>query len=432
MDSDSIGSIILMVILVVFSAYFSATETAFSSVSRVRLKTLAENGNRRAQLAYRLSDDFDKLLSTLLIGNNVVNLTLATVSTVFFVENISKNMGATISTIVSTVVVLIFGEITPKSIAKESPEAVAMFSAPILRFFLWLLTPVNFLFSLWKKLVSKVFKVSDKASITEDELLTFVDEAQRDGGINEKERDLIHSAIEFNDMQVSEILTPRVDIEAVEQNASKEEIAKVFKETGFSRLPVYDDTIDDITGVIYHKDFYNLVYHTKKSVKSIIKPVFYITGSMKISDLLAQLQKSKSHIAVVADEYGGTEGIVTMEDILEELVGEIWDEHDEVIPEIQPAGDDTYAVQCAMDFKEFAEFFELDCESESSTVGGWVMEQLGKICEAGDSFVFDRLHVLVTKTEELRVIEIQVQIEQLPAEETDEEKRKDTIENDKD
>ena len=419
MDTDSIITVIIMAVLVLLSAYFSSTETAFSSLNRIRLKNMADSGNKRAKQTLELADRFDNLLSTVLIGNNIVNITLTSVATVFFIKHFG-DIGATLSTVVITLVVLLFGEITPKSLAKECPEKFAMFSYPYIRLLMWLLTPLNFIFSCWKKLLSKCFKFSNNNVMTEDELLTIVDVAKNDGGINEQESELIRSAIEFNDLCAEDILTPRVDVAAIDIEDKNGEISKKFIESGFSRLPVYRDSIDNIVGILNQKDFHNYVYHHDKTVEEVMSEPMFITGSMPLSDLLKKLQSEKSHLAVIADEYGGTEGIVTMEDILEELVGEIWDEHDSVTHDIVKTGDDCFKVVCSMDFDEFAEYFSISDDTDSSTVGGWVMERLGKIADVGDMFIVQNLTVLVTRTKEHRVVEVIVKVKPVDNKESEE------------
>lgn len=404
MDSDSIYSIIAIICLVLLSAFFSASETAYSSLNTFRMRHLAKTGDRRAELVLKLAENYDKLLSSILVGNNIVNITAASVGTVFFVKHFQAG-GATISTIVITVVVLIFGEISPKSMAKESPERFAMFSAQPLRFLIWLLTPVNFLFSLWKKLLSKLFKSTDDPSITEEELLTIVDEAEQEGAIDDADKQLINSVIEFNDLKAVDIFTPRVDVDAVSKDASLEFIKNVFLNTGYSRLPVYEETIDSIIGVIHLRDFFELSSKKNKALADILSPVVYITPGILISELLKLLQSSKNHMAVVTDEYGGTLGIVTMEDILEELVGEIWDEHDEIVEEFTLLEDGSYKIVCNTDVDKLFEMFDIESETESSTVSGWIMEQLGKIPEEGDSFNYDNLTVTVHKTDRNRALE---------------------------
>ena len=419
--STEAGQILAMVICVILSAYFSATETAFSSLNRTRLKALAEKGNKRADLALRLEENYDKLISTILIGNNIVNITLATLSTMLFVSLINGEIGATVSTVVSTVVVLIFGEITPKSIAKDAPEKFAMFSAPIINALIWLFTPLNFIFSLWKKLVSLIFKVEEEENMAQEELLLMVEEAQQEGDLGEDEGDLLRNAIEFNELKAEDILTHRVDLEGVPVGATKEEIAQLFSETRFSRLLVYEESIDNIVGVIHQKDFYVGNGVIEGELSTIISPPLFIHKSEKINDLLKLLQKEKSHIAIVIDEYGGTLGIVTMEDILEELVGDIWDEHDEVVEDFQQVEENIYIVDCAVNFDDFCDRFDIETETDSVSLGGWVMEQLGKIPDAGDSFDFENLNIAVTETDSHRVEKVKVIINE-KSEEEDEEK----------
>ena len=305
-------------ILILFSAYFSGTETAYSTYNRIRMKNLASEGNARAQLVLAQSADFNRLISTILIGNNIVNITSASLATILFTRHFPVN-GVTLSTIIMTVLVLIFGEISPKSLAKEAPEKFVLFSAPILRVMMILLFPLNFLFGLWKKLLNRLFVPAQQAGISEEELITIVEEAQNEGGIDEDESQLIRSAIEFNDLEVEEILTPRVDIVAVEETAT--EVMDTFVHSTFSRLPVYRETIDQVVGVIHEKDLLVLVSQGHETISSIISPILFVPPSVQISELFKRLQQAKSHMAVVLDEYGGTMGIVTLEDILEELVG---------------------------------------------------------------------------------------------------------------
>lgn len=422
MESSSIVMIAVLVVLVILSAFFSATETAFTSLNRIRLKSKADGGNKRAALALRMVDDYDNLLSTILVGNNIVNLSASSLATILFTEGLKLRNGAVISTVVITVVVLIFGEVSPKSLAKEFPETFAMFSAPIMRVLVTVLSPLNLLFRQLKKLLSKVFHGDEDDGITEEELITMVDQAEDEGGLNQHESELIRSAIEFNDMEVDEILTPRVDIVAVEDTDSMEEIARTFAESGYSRLPVYHEDIDDVVGVIHEKDFHAARYRGKSDVKSIISPMLYTTGNTKISDLLRILQREKAHMVVVVDEYGGTEGLVTLEDIVEELVGEIWDEHDEVIEEFKKQEDGSYLISCNADLTDLFDLFSMEDECDANTVSGWVMEQIGRIPVEGDHFQADGLDVTVTKVDHRRVLEIKVVV--LPKTEEHEEKEK--------
>ncbi len=406
---DNLSSILILVVLTVMSAYFSATETAFSSLNRTKLKTLAEKGDKRAEMTNRLAENYDRLLSTILIGNNIVNIAAASIATVMFVKAYG-DIGATLSTIFTTVIILIFGEITPKSVSKDCPEKFAMFSAPLIQFFIYLLLPLNLIFSLWKKLISKIFKLEADSKLSHDELLMLVDEVQQDGSVDEDEGELLKNAITFNDIEAEDILTHRVDLEAVSVNSTKEEIAKVFSETKFSRILVYDDDIDHIVGVIHIKDFYTESGITKKSIKNIITPAIFVMKNEKVNDILRELQKKKSHIAVVVDEYGGTYGIVTMEDIIEELVGEIWDEHDEVDVMITKTGSDTYEADGYMEMTDFCDYFDVKIETESVSLGGWTMEQFGQIPEEGESFDYENLSIKVLKLENHRVALLQIKV----------------------
>ncbi|MBR3928221.1 MAG: HlyC/CorC family transporter [Clostridia bacterium] len=421
MDSTQVTYLLVMFVCVVMSAYFSATETAFSSLNKTRIKALAEKGHKKAELARRLSDDYDSLLSTILIGNNIVNILLASIGTLFFVDLIGSN-GATVSTIVITVVVLIFGEITPKSVAKDSPEAFAMFSAPFINFLIFAFKPLNFLFSLWKKLVGRIFKTKGDAKMSQEELLMFVEEVQQDGSVDSEEGDLLKNAIEFTDIKTEDILTHRMEIEAIDVNENKREISRIFSHSKFSRLPVYEESIDNIIGVVHQKDFYTEHGITGKSIREIMAPPIFVPLSEKIDDLLKVLKKHKSHIAIVLDEYGGTYGLVTMEDILEELVGEIWDEHDEVVESFHKIDNLNYDVDASENVDEFAEFFDLDLKTEIVTIGGWVADQLDRIPSVGDEFSYENLHIRVTETEMHRASKLKVTIVQ-PEDGEDEDKK---------
>lgn len=419
---STVATILAMLALLLMSAFFSATETAFLTMNRVRIKTLADNGNRRASAALKVSKDLDKLISTILIGNNIVNIALSTISTVFFMHIIPKN-GATVSTVVMTVAVLVFGEITPKNYAKDIADSFALLVTPVIRVISVVLAPLNFFFGLVKKLLSKLFTVKQPERCTEQELITIVEEAEHDGGIDEQESALIRSAIEFNDREAVDILTPRVDVVAVQESAPNDEIADAFTESGFSRLPVYGETLDDIIGVIHYKDFFNQVLRDGQPLASITKPPLFIPENVKTSDLLRLLQRSKSHMAFVADEFGGTVGLVTLEDVLEELVGDIWDEHDKIIEEFIQLDDSDYKVLCSADLQDFFEFFDVsgDTEADSSTVSGWVIEQLGRIPTAGASFTYENLTISVLKADAKRVLEILVHKLPKPEPEEDDE-----------
>ena len=394
--------------LIALSAYFSATETAFTSLNRIRLKTRADDGDKRAARTLDLAADYDRLLSTLLIGNNIVNNVATTIGAVLFIKLIGSAKGPTVSATVLTVVILVFGEVTPKSLAKERPEAWAIAATPLLRVLAVVLTPVNFLFTQWKKLLRVLLRHQDDDGITEEELMGMVDQAETEGSLDQHESDLIRNAIEFNDMEVSEILTPRVDLEALADTATMEEAAAMYASSGFSRLPIYHDSIDNIIGVLHEKDFYAAYCRGAKRLSELKSSVLYTTETARISDLLRQLQQNKVHMAVVVDEYGGTQGIVTMEDIMEELVGEIWDEHEQEETPVRRLGPDSWAVDAGMDLEDFAAQFHIKTDSEMVSVSGWVMEQFGRVPEQGDSFDCGGLHVEVTQVENHRIGAVRV------------------------
>ena len=405
MNSDSILLVFIMAILVLMSGFFSAAETAFSSANRVRLKNIAGDGNKKAQRAMELIENFDTVLSTILIGNNIVNIACTSIATLVFTGLLGDDVGVTASTVVMTVVVLVFGEVTPKSIAKEKAESFAMAAAPIIKALIIILTPINFLFKQWKKLISKIFKLGRVTAVTEDELITYVDEAQSGGEIDSDEGELIRCAIEFNDLDVSDILTPRVDVVAVEKTDGIDEISKVFHDSRYTRLPVFVGDIDHVIGVIYERDFRKAQDKGLKNIKTIIKPIQTVSDNMKISDALRQFQKTKTHLAVVIDEFGGTMGVVTLEDVLEQLVGEIWDEYDDVTEDFTENEDGSFNVSALMSLDKFAEMFNVDCDDyEVTTVGGLVMDELDKIAEIGDVFNFNNLKITVLDVESRRVL----------------------------
>lgn len=405
--------LVVMVILVVFSAFFSSAETAFSSLNRVKLKAMENDTNsNKIERALSLSSDYDMVLSTILIGNNIVNIASTSIATLFFTGILGDNsdLGATVSTIVMTIVVLIFGEITPKTIAKEKAESYAVIIAPIVKFFVFVFYPLNLVFRGWKRLLNKIFGLGKFDTVTEEELKTYVDEAHTGGEIDENESELIRSSIEFDDVYISDILTPRVDVEAVEKYWKLSDIEKIFKESRYSRLPVYIGDIDHIVGIIHYQDFEEIYKRGLKSLRTIIKPAPTVSPDAKISKVLRILQKSKTHLAVVVDEFGGTEGIVTLEDIIEELVGEIWDEHDEVQIDIEQIGDNEYLVDGSASIDKLFEYFDIpeNENSEVTTVNGWVMENTDKIPEIGDSFEYDRLWATVESVDGKRADKIKI------------------------
>ena len=424
MPDGSIPLLISIIVLIFFSGFFSATETAFSCASRIKLKSLFTNGNKRAGKVLKLAEEnYDRLISTILIGNNIVNLSASTISAIFFAK-ILINTGlnsSVISTAAITVAVLIFGEITPKYIAKSCPEKFAMTVYPVIFSMIYVFYPLNLLFSGWKLLISKLFKFKSDEIITEEEIITMVEEAEEDGTLKQEETNLIRSVIEFDDLEVCDILVPRVNIIAVEKHTPYDEIKKNFEDSGFSRLPVYNKDIDNIIGFIHEKDFYKLTDKTDAKIDSIVQKAYFATHHTKISKLLKEMQKEKIHMAIVLDEYGGTLGLVTMEDILEELVGEIYDEHDERIDYITPTGEDTYLVQGDTTLSKLFRFFDMgeDESTESNTVSGWIIERLGEFPREGTKLKYGPLEFDVGKIED-RIIK-NIKVTKLPEEDKDEE-----------
>ena len=417
---------VALVVLVAFSAFFSASETAFSSLNQIRLKSRAEDGDTSAARVLAMAEKYDKLLSTILIGNNIVNIAAASIGTIIFTKMLGAERGATVSTMVLTVVVLIFGEVTPKSLAKEMPERVATAVSPFLVLLLALMTPLTWLFTQWKKLLGHFVHSGEADTITEGELMTMVSEAENDGELTDRESELIRSAIEFDDVEVEEILTPRVDVVAVEDDIPLEELAQTFAESGYSRLPVYHGTIDNIIGVVHEKDFY--IARLKKATKidDLVVPTLYTTGSTQISQLLRTLREQHHHLAVVVDEYGGTEGIITLEDILEELVGEIWDEHDEVTEDFRKQSDGSWLVSGSASVDDLYEELDLPEEEDidSNTVNGLVQEKTCHLPKVGDRFTLGEYDGVVTRTAKRRVTEVRL-TPAAPAEDAEKDDEKD-------
>ena len=417
---------VALVILVGFSAFFSASETAFSSLNQIRLKSRAEDGDSSAARVLAMAEQYDKLLSTILIGNNIVNIAAASIGTILFTRMLGAERGATVSTIVLTIIVLIFGEVTPKSLAKEMPEKVATAVSPFLVLLMALMTPLTWLFTQWKKLLGHFVHSGEADTITEGELMTMVSEAENDGELTDRESELIRSAIEFDDVEVEEILTPRVDVVAVEDDIPLEELAQTFAESGYSRLPVYHGTIDNIIGVVHEKDFY--IARLKKATKidDLVVPTLYTTGSTQISQLLRTLREQHHHLAVVVDEYGGTEGIITLEDILEELVGEIWDEHDEATEDFRKQSDGSWLVSGSASVDDLYEELDLPEEEDidSNTVNGLVQEKTCHLPKVGDRFTLGEYDGVVTRTAKRRVTEVRL-TPAAPAEDAEKDDEKD-------
>lgn len=411
--------LIAIIGLVLCSTFFSGTETAFSSVNKIKMKNLAADDNKRAETVLELTENFDKLITTILVGNTISNIAMTTVATVYGIMTWGAKIGPTLATVLVTILVLVLGEISPKIIAREYAEEVSLFLAPFVKGLIIILTPLTFIFMGLKVLLKKMIGKNSEPEFSEDELLTIVEEAEAGGVIGEEQGELIANAIEFNDVEAIDILTPRVDIVAIEKGTPVAEIKKVFKESGLSRIPVYEDDLDNIIGVLNQKDFYNNNVKNIRDVERNIKPVAYVAESLKAAVLLKKMQAKKTHIAIVVDEYGGTTGLVTLEDIIEEIVGDIYDEHDAAeLSDVRAAGVDTYLVAGSANLDDFFEMFDEEIEANATTVNGWVMIELDRIPREGDSFDYESrhklFHVRVTKADSRRAVMTRIHVEDKP------------------
>jgi len=400
---------IALLVLLCLSFFFSSCEMSFSTLNRIKLKNLAVK-NKRARLVLKMLEVFDKILSTVLIGNNIVNIAASALAAALFISLFGQS-GVSLATLIMTILVLVFGDITPKALAKESPEMTALRNAPLLNFFVFVFSPINLLMTGWKMLLMKIFPKKDDRSVTEDELLTYVEEVRQEGGINIQEEKMIRHAIEFDDLKVSGIFTPRVDVAAVSITSSAEEIDKIFIDTGFSRLPVYEDTIDNIKGIIVLKDFYHEVMKNIKTPAMIVKPVVFVTKTIKIPKLLKTLQEKHAQMAVIVDEHGGTLGIATIEDIIEVLVGEIWDEHDKVVELVKKNTSGGFTVLGNVIFKEMLKALEKQYDSDDipdTTAANWIMENLGRLPKHGETLTWNDLTIKVLRINKQRAMELSV------------------------
>ena len=411
---DTLPLSIIIVVLVLLSGFFSGTETAYSCANTIKLKSMVTLGKKHAKAVYDFADEkYDKLVTAILVGNNIVNLTASALGTVLFAKLIVSNpdIAATVSTAVLTVVVLLFGEITPKYLASVYPEKFCFIFYPLMQFFYWVLLPLCKVFDGFKWLLAKIFKLKKDESITDEELMSLVDEAEESGTLKEDESELLRSALEFDDLKVEDILVPRVDVVAIDEDLTMEEVRELFENTRYSRLPVYKDTIDNVVGVMHERDFYKAYLRGEKQVASVVQDIEFTTEHTRISTLLKQLQKKKVHMAAVSDEYGGLVGIVTLEDILEELVGDIWDEHDEEEVLYGKIADDEYWVDGKCELSAFFEIFDMEDEDEkyeSNTVGGWATECYGGIPPIGETLSVDSFAIKVVKATKQKVLKIRV------------------------
>ena len=409
-----IGLVILLGVLILLSAFFSSAETAFSSVNKIRLRNYVSEGRAGSKNALHISENFDDALSTILVGNNIVNIAAASISSKVAVDLFGASTGLIVSTFGMTVLILIFGEILPKSMAKENAEDYSLKISGILLLLIKVLTPINFVFSKLKASVSRMFSKDGEVqpSVTEEEIKVMVDISEEEGVINNDERELVHRSLEFNDVLVGEILTHRMDMITIEVNQPLEEIKQIFLEERFSRVPVYEDNIDNIIGFLSEREFFaELIQNKEVNVREMLRQPMFVVKSMKIATLLPELQRTKSHMAIVVDEFGGTSGLITLEDILEELVGEIWDEHDEKVNIMTKIDESTYEFDAAYDLDDFAELFNVPMpETSYHNLGGWIFETLESIPVNGDTFVYETLRIIVKEVENHRIRKIKVEI----------------------
>ena len=408
--------VVLIIILILCSAYFSATETALSSVNKIRLKHMADNGSRAAQRTLGILDRYDKALTTILIGNNIVNIACSSIATILAISLVGEKYGSLVSTIATTIIVLIFGEVMPKSIAKDFAEPVAMFSSGIISFLMVIFTPFSAFFILLKKGVSKLLNTSGTVSMTEEELKVMIDEIEDEGVLEQQESNLVRSALEFDEITVDEIITPRVRITAVEIGEEIGAVRQKFLQEEYSRMPVYERTLDNIIGIITEKEFFKQYEKgTDFTIRSIMQETLYLPQMQKLSEVFRTMQKQKCHMCVVLDQHGGTLGIVTMEDILEELVGEIWDESDEVKSPVTVVGTNTFEVYGDVSLNSLRRFFTArdipaEIESEAHTVAGWVLGLFGSIPKSGDITETEDCIVTVLDAAELRINKVRIEI----------------------
>ncbi|MCL2862239.1 MAG: hemolysin family protein [Firmicutes bacterium] len=414
MDGSDIGILIAIIALIFLSIFFSLAETSYSTANKVRLKTLEAQGKKRATRVLKILEKYDRVISTIIVGNNIVAIVASALGTIFFTSilNIDPALSVLIATIVITFLIVSFGEIIPKSIAKEHPEKIAMGIHPLVMLFYYILLPINMFFAVLKKLTTKIFKLKNEEKIDAEELKSYVDTAQKEGGITEDEGNLLRSAIEFDDLDTHDIMTPRVNVIAVSIEATKEEVSDKFFDHSYSRMPVYNGSIDAIVGIIHEKDFIRHKDDKNFSLKKIMSTPLNLPANMKISAALRLMQKAKKLLAVIVDEHGGTSGIVTMEDIIEEIVGEIYDEHDEIEELTKKIDDKTYVVEGTEKLDNFFENLEmeLDDEIDSTTVGGFVIEMTEKFPIVGENFDYKNLNFEVIKATVKRVVRVKVTV----------------------
>ena len=415
--------IVVICLLLAISAVCSATETAFSAANHIRLKNLATSGSKSAQKALKITENFDKALTAILIGNNVVNISASSLATVLFTEQFGSGSVAA-ATLVMTVLVLIFGEILPKSLAKENAESFSMLMAAPLSVCMTILTPAIWFFSAIKRFATALLGgKKEQPSVTEEELKYIIDEIETEGVLEEQESDLVRSALDFDETSIGEVLVPRVNIVGVEIHTDMERIKEIFMDNCYSRMPVYEGTIDSIVGIIHQADFFKLYLSgSGEGNESIMNKPVFIPESKRISDVMKLMQKKKVHMAVVIDQYGGTEGICTLEDIIEELVGDIYDERDEVDDSFKALGDNRWQVSAELSVSDFLEKADLDedlIEADSNSLGGWVIEKIDRFPENGERLIIEPFIVTVKMEDAQRIDSLTIERSEEPPQDND-------------
>ena len=414
MDDGSILSVLIILALLLFADYFAVCETSFAAVSRIRLKTAMERGDRRANKAMYVCERFDKAITTILIGTNIVHLSCASYVTVLVTRRWGLS-AVTLSTFVTTLVVFFVGEMLPKSVAKKYSLRLALGTASSLVFFMHLLTPVSFVLTKIGEFASRLTKGDSEVSVTEDELYDIIENMTDEGDLDSEQGDLVHSALAFGDLTAESILTARVDMETIDVDDPLEEILSQVKASRHSRIPVYQDSVDNIIGVLQIRRFMReyLQKREKTDLRSLLDEPYFVHQSAKIDELLSVMSSKKINMTIVADSYGGTVGIVTVEDILEELVGEIWDEDDEVVEPCVDHGDGSYSFDAGVDIEDAFEFMDYEDPDETDfdhkLLGEWAYEQFDAIPKEGDSFTYNGLCVTVEKVQQRRIMKLHIQ-----------------------
>lgn len=422
MSPSNIAMLFAILLCIIISAFFSATETAFSTVNTIRLKYKADKGNKKAKKALYITDNYDKAITTILIGNNIANIACSSIATVVCI-NLFGNYGAAISTGVVTLLILTFGEITPKCVARENAEPITLHTASILKALIIVFSPLVFLFIQIKTIAIKMVKKdSFSPSVTEGELKVIIENSQVEGVLEQQERELVQSALDFDETTVQEILTPRVDVTAIDIDDSNEVNTALILKERYSRIPVYKDSIDNIVGILHARDYLEELLKGKTpNISKLMQPPYFVYKTKKLSTVLSDFKHKKFHIAIVADDYGGTLGIVTMEDLLEEIVGDIWDEDEIENPDYREIDPATYIVNGDMTITDLLELLGLREDfitTDSVSVGGWVMENLGDIPHKEDGFLYkNTLSITVVESMEQRITKVKVVM--LPNKDTD-------------